>query len=810
MTELVDRDLLAGISSRLDLREPNVLAIESLAAELIQHFDLDRREAPLEGIIDSATGVGKTYILAGAIEYLAARGVRNFAVITPGKTILDKTVANFTAGHRKSLLPGMETEPIVITSENFSTAEARSAMDDPSKVKLFIFTVQALTKPTTLAGRKTHKFQEGLGRAFYEHLDAQDDLVVFADEHHCYYGPGFSAAVRDLTPYALVGLTATPHKKTPQDQIIFRYPLAAAIADRLVKTPVLVGRKDDRSDPETKLLDGVRLLEAKRDAIARYCDESGKAPVNPVMLVIAPSIDEAEDVAELLRSPSFAGGRYAEHILVVHSKKADDDLAKLQRVEDDDSPVRIIISVGMLKEGWDVKNVYVIASLRSSVSEILTEQTLGRGLRLPFGEYTEWELLDTLEVLAHERYEDLLKKAKVINQAFIDHRTRAVLRRNAQGQEVSVVEQEPVSVGVIPDNAVRLSSAPSEPVAQPVLGTVEDRQLEAQAQASVPQLIPLEGSGQLVLPELAMTVVESHFSLADITDPEPFRRLGERLARDPVGELRRIRLSAHVVETLDGLRHTELAPGRTIDRLDSPASLIPLEDARKRLADQILTAGSVPSRKGQRAQLAQLLEVFIEGLGEQAEAVLSGFLERAAAGLIQVIGDEQRRFSAQPQYDEVLMLRDFNPTRYGRPVTSTDRYGAFRKGVGYVGWQRSMFEQVWFDSGTERSMANVLDDTDSIDLWVRLHTNDLPIQWDGGRYNPDFIAAAPGERWVIETKADRDLHTDAVLGKRQAAQRWANHVTADERVSDRWQYLLIGESDLAQAHGDWEALAAAG
>ena len=302
-------------------------------------------------MIDSATGVGKTYILAAAIEYLAAPGTRNFAVITPGRTILEKTVANFSRGHAKSLLSGMEVDPVVVTAENFNSAAMRRAMDDPSKVKLFIFTVQALTKPTTETGRKTHKFQEGLGRAFYEHLDAQDDLVVFADEHHCYYGPGFSAAVRDLTPNALVGLTATPHKKTPEEQIIYRYPLAAAIADRLVKTPVLVGRKDDRSDPETKLLDGIRLLEAKREAIARYARETGEKPVNPVMLVIAQNIEEAEGHAELLRSSAFAGGRYSEHVLVVHSKKPDEDLARLQSVEDDDSPVRIIVSVGMLKGG---------------------------------------------------------------------------------------------------------------------------------------------------------------------------------------------------------------------------------------------------------------------------------------------------------------------------------------------------------------------------------------------------------------------------------------------------------------------------
>jgi type III restriction enzyme len=820
---LVNVELLEGVASRLDLREPNMRAVETLAAELSQHFDIDLRPAPFEGIIDSATGVGKTYILAGSIEYLAATGVRNFAVITPGRTILDKTVANFTPGHRKSLLGGMEVSPVVITSENFNSAAMRAAMDDPTQVKLFIFTVQALTKPTTETGRKTHKFQEGLGRAFYAHLDALRDLVVFADEHHCYYGPAFSAAVRDLTPWALVGLTATPHRRTPPEEIIFRYPLAAAIADRLVKTPVLVGRKDDRSDPTTKLLDGIRLLEAKRTAIELYCAETGVTPINPVMLVIAQTIEEAEDLADLLRSPSFAQGRYADHVLVVHSKKPDEDLAKLQSVEDDDSPVRIIVSVGMLKEGWDVKNVYVIASMRSSVSEILTEQTLGRGLRLPFGAYTEWELLDTLEVLAHERYEDLLRKARVINQAFIDHRTRAVLRRNAQGEEVSVIESELVAVSVAASATIEPSdianggavneppmmSSPASPEnAQPVIEHLEDRQSQADAQARVPELPPRPAPVQLVIPALRMTAVESHFSLADITDHEAFRRLGQRLARDPIGELRRIRLSVHVVETLDGLRHTEMAPSRTLDRVESPASLIPLEDAVKRMADQVLGSSIVPARKGQRAQLAPLLEAFLSGLGDRAELILSSYLDRAAAGFIQLVSSEQRRFATAPRYDEILELRPFAPLRHGRPATSSDRFGVFKKGVGYTGWQRSMYEQVWFDSATERELANLIDDADQVQVWARLHIKDLEIRYEGGTYNPDFLAAGDGQRWVIETKADRELQTQNVQAKREAAQRWANHVSADERVTERWNYMLIGETDLRQARGDWRALAA--
>ena len=227
LQEFFDIDRIESVASRLDLRAPNKEALESIVYELGQHYVIDKEPPPFEAVVDSATGVGKTYIMAAAIDYLAGDGIRNFAIITPGRTILEKTVANFTAGHPKSLLGGMDVPLVVVTSDNFSTPTARSVMDDPDQVKLFIFTVQALIKPQTKLGRRTHKFQEGLGEAFYGYLQNVQDLVVFADEHHAYYGSAFSDAIRDLRPWALIGLTATPHKKTPPEQIIYRYPLAA-------------------------------------------------------------------------------------------------------------------------------------------------------------------------------------------------------------------------------------------------------------------------------------------------------------------------------------------------------------------------------------------------------------------------------------------------------------------------------------------------------------------------------------------------------------------------------------------------------
>lgn len=210
---------------------------------------------PLRQSLIPRTGVGKTYVLVGAMEMLTeAHKVRNFAIVTPGRTILDKTRDNFTPGHPKSLLGPMSFEPVVITTDNFNTPAMRAAMDDNDRIKIYLFTVQSLIRPGSKQARKAHKFQEGLGGKLYAHLQHASQLVVFADEHHCYYGPAFSKAVRDLQPWVLVGLTATPDRKTPNAQIIFRYPLSAAIAHRLVKTPVIVGRKDDRSDPLTGVI----------------------------------------------------------------------------------------------------------------------------------------------------------------------------------------------------------------------------------------------------------------------------------------------------------------------------------------------------------------------------------------------------------------------------------------------------------------------------------------------------------------------------------------------------------------------------
>lgn len=92
---------------------------------------------------------------------------------------------------------------------------------------------------------------------------------------------------------------------------------------------------------------------------------------------------------------------------------------------------------------------------------------------------------------------------------------------------------------------------------------------------------------------------------------------------------------------------------------------------------------------------------------------------------------------------------------------------------------------------------------------MRLHINELPILWNSGgqQYNPDFIVIdADGSHWVVEVKMDKEVASEEVQGKREAATRLANHVTADDQVGVRWRYLLVSGTDVSTSKGSWEGL----
>lgn len=102
---------------------------------------------------------------------------------------------------------------------------------------------------------------------------------------------------------------------------------------------------------------------------------------------------------------------------------------------------------------------------------------------------------------------------------------------------------------------------------------------------------------------------------------------------------------------------------------------------------------------------------------------------------------------------------------------------------------------------------------DAITLSVRLQIGDLPILWNGAdrEYNPDFIAVdRAGIHWIVEAKMDKEMASADIQGKRVAAQKWSNYVSAGGKVGTGWRYLLASETDVTAARGSWPALAKLG
>lgn len=175
---------------------------------------------------------------------------------------------------------------------------------------------------------------------------------------------------------------------------IFDYPLKQAILDNVVKRPLKGVAKGMAETPSD--IPSVRYQAYLTAGVNRWREYRDKlAPLNkkPVLFVMMNSTKDADEVADYLRT-KYPGEFAAEKLHVIHTNRVgdvatreEDDARQIaQRIDEPDSPVNCIVSVLMLREGWDVQSVTVVVGLRpySAKANILPEQTIGRGLRLMF------------------------------------------------------------------------------------------------------------------------------------------------------------------------------------------------------------------------------------------------------------------------------------------------------------------------------------------------------------------------------------------------------------------------------------------
>lgn len=836
-----DPELVATVAHFLDLRKPNSAALDAIA----QH--LDGAEDGAELVADLATGVGKTFIAGALLDYLADSGVRNIVIITPGSTIQRKTIDNLTPGHPK-FLRGLRCNPLVVTLDDLERGTVAAALEDEARVKVFVFTVQSLLRPDTKDARRAHRAHETLGVALYEHLQKAEDLVVIADEHHVYYSQNakkFRAAIDELHPMALVGLTATPDAST-DEKIVYRYPLAEAIADGYVKIPVLVARHDGMKDLRTQMADGLALLDAKATALAAYCKQTKKAGVNPVMFVVAQTIDEANQIRDMLVGPDMLGE--SSKVLVVTSEEPEATLAQLDKLEDPDSPVRAVVSVSMLKEGWDVKNIYVIAAVRAMESQLLTEQILGRGLRLPFGERTGVAMLDTVEVLSHHSFAELLQSAKVLLEATLGERAQeatavanpvfgvaeagadvatvsTTMTEGAVSLDSSMVielpgisnaEREAGQLGLFDDEETAEEDGTETHVGM-TFATVENRLGEASAttQTLTTTLVAKAPNGvklPLFVPRVSTRWEREPFSLADVNVVD-VEALGRRFAEDEGETLNRKAIDATRGE--DGKVELELRDEKEAVMAAQPRLLF--DSIESDLASRLLQTNGVAATVAEANAATAVARAFLTGAEVTEETPWRAEHGRlATAALVEWISAMQTSKPAR-EVKDVTQVKWPDPVERVESRPPADRHvitssRQFVKLYPYKGWTKSVYEINAFDAySTEFRLATLLENTAGIKAWVRIDESvPLRINYLIGaiqrEYEPDFIVIDDdGTQWIVEGKRDDEMTSPVVLAKKDAAIAWVTAVNASPVVSQRWGYLLASESVIGAATS-WNGL----
>lgn len=328
--------------------------------------------------------------------------------------------------HPKYIFKGLEAEmgrPKVYDGENYDSYPVRYEQmslqfEKSSEIELFIFNIGKIFNSKTDSQFNFHKFKETLGMSFAEVLSSFDDLVICMDEAHRYYAPASMKAINFLKPVLGLEFTATPKSA---NNVIYAYDLARGAVEGYLKTPVVMGRSNmagysSEDIEEMKIRDGLTLHEHRKGVIRQFCGDNALPYVKPIVLIACRDTNHAKEVRALIDSDSFLGGKYKGKVIEIHSNmkgdESEENIRLLLSIENAQNPVEIVLHVYKLKEGWDVNNLFTIIPLNAAKSDILAMQTIGRGLRLPFGRATGNEDIDTLDIVAHDHYRELVDEIK--------------------------------------------------------------------------------------------------------------------------------------------------------------------------------------------------------------------------------------------------------------------------------------------------------------------------------------------------------------------------------------------------------------
>jgi type III restriction enzyme len=553
------------------------------------------------------------------------------------------------------------------------------------------------------------------------------------------------------------------------------------------------------------------------------------------MLVIAKDTTHADELRQKIEADDFFEGRYKGRVITVHSNQSgeekDETVQQLLSVEDPANPTEIVIHVNMLKEGWDVTNLYTIVPLRAANSKTLVEQSIGRGLRLPYGKRTGVADVDRLTIVSHDRFQEIVEHANdpdsiirtgiVIGRDIPDTPTQAVTIAPAIESILGIAPQ-PTTTGVAPMGA---------PVQQPLFTTETQRKVA----------------------ETTLQVIHRDFEglrhSADLSDPAVQQKLAAKVMEEirPVqGEL------AGIIEPVD----VQDIVGKTTtayveNTIDIPLiTVVPSGDLTVGYKDFDLDCSSVHYPPVAKDLLIQRLTDnqrfrIVSGDGVVQEPRLENYIVRGLIDMDDISYDDHAQLlyklagqlvrhiqSYLPNEDDVRNVLQYHQSDLVRLVHTQMNQHYVEKATEYqvtvargfqrlssssaevelgkearnfrqpvedklyirslvfTGFSKCLYPAVKFDSDPERRFAIILEDNDDVVKWLRPSKNLLRIQYaEEDNYNPDFIVETKSGRYLCEIKRASEVEATDVQKKAKAATEWCKRASSE---SDKpWRYVLV-------------------
>lgn len=838
---------LDAITSHCDYKKDNKETVEAAATEYCEKQRKIKAEFEFPSFCYAmATGIGKTRLMGASIYYLyKTKGYKHFFILAPGNTIYDKLRKETNPNHPKYVFKGLEAEmgrPKVYDGENYDSYpinydQTSLKLEKTSGIQLFIFNIGKIFNKNTDTQFNFHKFKETLGASFADVLAQFDDLVICMDEAHRYYAPASMKAINYLKPILGLEFTATPKSTS---NVIYAYDLARGAVEGYLKIPVVMGRSNTagyspEDIEEMKIRDGLTLHEHRKALLRDYCSENNLDYVKPIVLIACKDTEHAKKIRTLIDSDSFQGGKYKGKAIEVHSKQtgeeSEENVRLLLSIESASNPIEIVLHVYKLKEGWDVNNLFTIIPLNAAKSDILAMQTIGRGLRLPFGEQTGNEDLDSLDIVAHDHYRELVDEIK----------SSDIFRyRDLDKTSIGSTESIGISSGVddgqlsLIDSAIAASgvksfAAVSNPKTQLEIYQEYIKNFVATQQKNKKQGNPDQTS--LFDQSLASSYIDS--ARTSIGSPSQTQTAGgsdkQPLSKEEfvktVAEYsaKAISVPKILVQTSSEIKFNRFEVKRTISDFEVAVAKIERFDAINQELLSCVDAQVLEVIDATNTLACMLLDTINEISYDDADFVLD-IVEQY---LTQIPGDEENKRRIVRRYG-MLIASDIRKQIYEHMDKETkDVYIVqkdlilFRKFVKnvkeecmvkfdkpfldkgnikkylFTGYKKSYYPANAFDSDPERQFSIILEEDPDVIRWIKPPLNQLGLFWKAGQqYNPDFLVETTAGKFMVEVKAQNEVSSDEVVSKAREGIKWCRFASTADPDNKKWEYKLISDDNI--------------